>query len=514
ATFDQGDSPITNYTFYVGTSTDKAAATAVDNGTSPSLSYPSDPNTYYVWVEATNAIGTTASPSYVEFILKGYATVSTTSATLTSASTATITGAVSDDGGLSITERGFCWSHSANPTVANTHQSIAGELGDMSMEITGLPLGSIYHVRAYATNSLGTSYGEDILFQVGSGTPLPTSTPSVSTTLETRTHYYDYYYDFMSLPITGTITNDGGADVIERGFCYSTSPNPTIGDNTYIAEAKTTFTGYDIDFPDNATYYIRAYAVNNEGVSYGEEISLTAKKFECGDIILDHEDNEYRTVLIGSQCWMKENMRCITSPSTGTNILTTDTRFSYSGKQARFHDNNQDLYSTNGYGANYNWNAAMDTFNVSYGETSVETSDGRRVNYSYSGNRRGICPEGWHIPNREEYNELYNTVGEGTTSHIAVRLATGNDWRTSTTPWAPGNPDSESEKNLSGFCALPAGYISSSWDFLLESAYFWTGEECPNNFLAYHAYIRYNTENPTISFTYKSQCNSVRCVKD
>jgi hypothetical protein len=137
------------------------------------------------WVQAHTSITPTASTvvtlnvtapgsdkhhfSMVEVLPPGVMTapkiVSTTAVTAITATTATGSGTVEDDGGGVITERGVCWNTSANPTTANSKATAAGTTGSFTANITGLSDGTVYHVRAYAINSMGTIYGNDVAFQ-------------------------------------------------------------------------------------------------------------------------------------------------------------------------------------------------------------------------------------------------------------------------------------------------------------------------------------------------------------
>jgi len=90
--------------------------------------------------------------------------VSTTSPITITSRTATGGGIVTSDGGETVTSRGVCWSTSANPTTADSKTAVAGTTGAFTSAITGLSANTTYHVRAYATNSIGTGYGADISF--------------------------------------------------------------------------------------------------------------------------------------------------------------------------------------------------------------------------------------------------------------------------------------------------------------------------------------------------------------
>ena len=91
-------------------------------------------------------------------------TVSTTTPSTITQTSAQSGGNVTSDGGVSVTARGVCWSTSTNPTTADSHTSDGTETGTFTSSITGLNPGTTYHVRAYATNSAGTAFGDEEIF--------------------------------------------------------------------------------------------------------------------------------------------------------------------------------------------------------------------------------------------------------------------------------------------------------------------------------------------------------------
>jgi hypothetical protein len=90
--------------------------------------------------------------------------INTLSVSNLTTSSATVSGTIISDGGSSITARGFCWSTATNPTIENSKSTETGTLGNLSSAITGLSSGTTYYVRAYITNSSGTSYGNEVSF--------------------------------------------------------------------------------------------------------------------------------------------------------------------------------------------------------------------------------------------------------------------------------------------------------------------------------------------------------------
>ena len=104
-------------------------------------------------------------------------TLSTASLTSITSVTATSGGNITDDGGAAITIRGVCWSTSPGPLVSGNHTTDGTGSGVFTSNITGLTASTIYYVRAYATNSVGTAYGNEISFTTtNTSTALPTVT--------------------------------------------------------------------------------------------------------------------------------------------------------------------------------------------------------------------------------------------------------------------------------------------------------------------------------------------------
>jgi M6 family metalloprotease-like protein len=128
-------------------------------------------NTYYIRAYATNAAGTSYG-SQVSFTTTGSATAPTVSTTAISTITSTSAnsgGNVSSDGGAAVTARGVCWATTSTPTTANSKTIDGSGTGTFSSSITGLTANTLYYVRAYATNSVGTTYGTQVSFTTSTG---------------------------------------------------------------------------------------------------------------------------------------------------------------------------------------------------------------------------------------------------------------------------------------------------------------------------------------------------------
>lgn len=132
--------------------------------------------TYYVRAYATNGIGT-AYGTEKSFTTLSLPTVTTNTVTDITGTTATCGGQVTTDGGDYITARGVCWSTSQNPTISGNHTTNGNGTGNFTSSLTGLSAGTTYYVRAYATNSVGTAYGEQRSFTTLNSCP---NTPTVT----------------------------------------------------------------------------------------------------------------------------------------------------------------------------------------------------------------------------------------------------------------------------------------------------------------------------------------------
>jgi uncharacterized protein (TIGR02145 family) len=295
----------------------------------------------------------------------------------------------------------------------------------------------------------------------------------------------------------GIISSDGGATVIKRGVVWSIFPNPTINLSTKTTDG--TGTGYFVSnisgLSPSTTYYIRAYATNNVGTAYGNELTFTTSEVLIMNIpcpgtptINDIDGNSYNTVQIGSQCWTKENLK-VSRYNNGDiiPIETDNTVWSGLATGARcWYVNDSSTYQQP-YGKLYNWYAASDS--------------------------RGICPFGWHVPTDDEWTTLTSYLG-------GESVAGGKMKSIGTAYW---NGPNTRITNESGFSALPGGYRSFAGMFLSNrnAAFFWSATEIASN-IAWNRTLADGDSNSVGRFNdnvanlhlYKSVGASIRCIKD
>ena len=222
---------------------------------------------YFVRAYAINKIGIAYSEE-ISFMTLTLPKVQTIDITDIQRTTAILNGTLVFNGNDTATIKGFCWSENPNPTVNNNQKQVNTNSNDFAYQLSNLKDETKYYVRAYAQNKIATVYGEEKSFTTQSAI-----IPSVTTSSATNISY-------TSATIGGNVTSDGGATVTERGVVYSTSQNPTTLNNKVTSGNGTgSFTCSLNNLQAGTTYYVRAYAKNKKGTTYGVQKSFTTKSY-------------------------------------------------------------------------------------------------------------------------------------------------------------------------------------------------------------------------------------------
>lgn len=225
---------------------------------------------------------------------KGEATVflpvvSTAPVTNLSTTSATSGGNITSDGGGKITSRGVCWNIKGSPTTADFKaQDTIAAGGAFISQLTGLTPGVKYYIRAYAVNSAGTAYGKEDSLTTLTALSAPVVTTSAITSILTTTASGG-----------GVVTTEGGKPVTARGICWNTKGNPTTADSkTSDGTGPGSFTSGLTGLLPVTKYYVRAYAVNELGTSYGDTVSFTtaAPKPDVKITVAKDGSGDYKTV--------------------------------------------------------------------------------------------------------------------------------------------------------------------------------------------------------------------------
>ena len=245
-------------------------ATSNTGNFSSNLSGLSSNTTYYVRAYATNSVGI-AYGNQVSFTAgqNTYAPIVTTgSINNVTTNSASAPGTITDLGNSSISQHGHCWSTSSNPTTSNSKTSLGAtsNTGNFSSNLSGLSSNTTYYVRAYATNSIGIAYGNQVSFFTSTNTSIPTVASTYSASSITTN----------SAQSGGNVTSDGNSTVTAKGVCWSTSSNPTTANNkTNDGSGVGSFTSSITGLSSNTSYYVRAYATNSIGTAYGNQVNFT-----------------------------------------------------------------------------------------------------------------------------------------------------------------------------------------------------------------------------------------------
>ncbi|MBA4411560.1 MAG: hypothetical protein C0397_19340, partial [Odoribacter sp.] len=239
----------------------------------------------------------------------------------------------------------------------------------------------------------------------------------------------------------GFVNFDGDTTITARGVCWNINPNPSIANcKTLNGTGVGNFTSDINGLTAITQYYLRAYATNSEGTTYGNQIIFSTLSSNDTKTLTDIDGNIYTTISIGTQVWMAENLKT-TKYRDGTAIsnIMDNPSWKASTLGAYCWYNNDAISYKNPYGALYNW------FAVNTGK---------------------LCPVGWHIPSVAEWTILENCLiangfnfdGTTTGNKIAKSLAATMNWNLSTEPGSVGNNDYSIYRNKTAFSAYPSGY--------------------------------------------------------
>ena len=307
----------------------------------------------------------------------------------------------------------------------------------------------------------------------------------------------------------GEVISDGGYNILARGVCWSTSPEPAITVNaiTYDSLGPGSFSSTITGLQKGETYYLRAYALTSEETAYGQEvIFINYNNSYVGTFTDPRDDKEYEWVRNGDQIWMAENLAYLPSVNSVQEAMAGDENdpkyfvYGYDGNSVS-EAKATEYYSD--YGVLYNWPAAM-----------------------------AACPTGWHLPSFEEWDVLERTVGDECVEDdlgrdyidAGIRLKSEYGW-----------DNNGHGSDPYGFSALPEGSLNcnNDWNAVCydddtvfsfvnegEFGFWWTsftrstyGWWCVD-WAAYNRILIYDMNDLLGSCSNKRAGFSVRCIKD
>lgn len=170
------------------------------------------------------------------------------------------------NGNGNVSDCGFCFSTSINPTTSDACVSYGKTTGEFGKTVASLNENTTYHVRAYAINELGTAYSEDITFKTQEVVVPVLSAVAMGTISNT------------SVELEATVISIGNGTLRDAGFVYSTNQFPTLDDRMISCGKNTTLNTTAQGLTPETTYYVRAYATNEKGTAYSDEKTFTTTK--------------------------------------------------------------------------------------------------------------------------------------------------------------------------------------------------------------------------------------------
>ena len=303
--------------------------------------------------------------------------------------------------------------------------------------------------------------------------------------------------DVINISITsatclGDVLSNGGSTVTSRGICWSVNENPTVADSK-IEEAAGLgeFRMNLINLFSNTKYYVRAYAINSEGIAYGEQINFTTQQeseFEQGVFTDDRDGREYNYLTIGTQVWMTENLAYLPSVVGPATESTTDPCYYVYGYNGTDVTGAKAIANYTTYGVLYNWSAALTA-----------------------------CPPGWHLPSDLEWYILENFVDNSINDPAAYswrgidcgkKLKSITQWMYDAVHFGTNN---------FGFSALPGGLRNGGGDgsFLFRGTIgdWWSSSAHGKDAGLFREMQHDNSKVARAGYS-RTQGLSVRCLRD
>lgn len=419
--------------------------------------------TYHYRIKTVNPIGTTYGED-VSFTTVGLPpTAITQAACCMSPNGATLNGTVNANGLSTTVTFEFGVTTSYGNTVTATQSPLVGTTNSVvSAPLTGLLPSMIYHFRIKATNSQGTVYGADMTFTTQGQAPTVSILPATNITTN-------------SAALNGTVNpnNQSTTVVFEYGTSTNYGNNQTASQNPVAGTANTNVNANISGLIAGIIYHYRIRATNSTGTTYSSDATFTYT-------IADVEGSVYKTVTIGTQIWMAENLKT-ERYNNGDLIpnITGDSQWNATTTGAYCYlDNNENTYR-NLYGVLYNWFAVNDS--------------------------KRLCPTGWHVPTNTDWTTLGNYLG-------GFSQAGGSLKESGTLHWIAPNVGAT---NVSGFTALPGGFRQYRGNFggHNDTGNFWSSSDDGGVSTSYWQVASVDAGlhqfgNP------KQEGYAVRCIKD
>lgn len=332
-------------------------------------------------------------------------TSSTTAPTVTVTTISNITlnnassgGNVSSDGGDAVTARGIVWNTVTSPTISLTTKTNDGSgTGNFSSSITNLISSTTYFIRAYATNSIGTAYSNELSFTTGA-IVLPTVSTTAITGITTN-----------AAVSGGNLTADGGGTITGRGIVWSKTSNPTIALTTKTTDGSGAgvYTSSISGLSSNTSYFVKAYATNSAGTAYGNEINFTTQNvnystvYPAGTVFCNNVATAVVDVInpATGKIWMDRNLGASQVATSSTDSSAYGDLYQW-GRRADGHQCRNSSTSTIISSSDLPNNG---NFIVTLQDPNWHSPQNNNLWQGISG-KNNPCPSGYRLPTETELN--------------------------------------------------------------------------------------------------------------
>jgi uncharacterized protein (TIGR02145 family) len=366
--------------------------------------------------------------------------------------------------------RGVCWNTTGFPTIADPHTTDGVGPGNFTSYIYDLEPELKYYYTAYATNAYGTSYGI-----IDDFTTVVVGLPVVFT---------NFIFDVKDTTArcNSSIIDNGHGIIYECGVCWANHHNPDLTDPHSLDDVNNPDFISDLtNLSPGSVYYVRSYARNKAGLSYGTELPLITQSgiqtgIPCpGMPTITYEGQVYNTVFIQSHCWLRENL------NVGVQMQGEQDQTDNGIIEKHCYNDQEEMCEK--YGGLYQWDEMMQY---------VESSE------------RGICPEGWHVPNHGFMASFASDLG-------GQQFAGGKMKETGTAYWSFPNAMAD---NSTGFSSRAGGNRGAEGNYYNfgSTSYFWTSSQTGIGAMSW--YNRYTDGAFNYNLFDINTARSVRCIRD
>ncbi len=308
---------------------------------------------------------------------------------------------------------------------------------------------------------------------------LPECTEKITgDTLYVESDSADYFCDGGEWVVVGDTTATDSSDVSSSS---GKNPSSSSADSSAADTLSSSSAADSLSSSSSAIVSSSSEAVSSSSPQVKPNWAYLNPAISYGEITDARDGQVYKTVQIGEQIWMAENLN-----------------YAYNKGTAQSFCYNNSADSCAKYGRLYLWSAAMDSAAVfegcGYGSTCAAGSATTEV--------RGVCPAGWHLPSRAEFETLFAAVGGQDVAGTVLKSTSG---------WTDDGNGTDSY----GFSALPAGIRDTSGDFYSAGYYagFWSATE-DNSDIAYYMGLFYYSDDAYLNSYYKYSGFSVRCLRN